>query len=60
MEDKWRWSLVAAVPPVLWGSTYFVNAHFMPADHPLWGSALRAAPAALLLLAVTRRLPHGA
>ena len=60
MEDKWGWSLVAAVPPVLWGSTYFVNAHFMPADHPLWGSALRAAPAALLLLAVTRRLPHGA
>lgn len=60
MEDKVRWGLVAAVPPVLWGSTYFVNAHLMPADHPLWGSALRAAPAGALLLLLTRRLPRGA
>lgn len=60
MESNWRWALVAAVPPVLWGSTYFVNAHFMPADYPLWGSALRAAPAAVLLLLLARRLPRGA
>lgn len=59
MEDKLRWSLVAAIPPVFWGSTYFVNAHFMPGDSPLWGAALRAAPAGLLLLLLVRRLPSG-
>lgn len=60
MEDKLRWTLIATIPPVLWGSSYVVNAHLMPADHPLWGSALRAAPAAVLLLLLTRRLPRGA
>lgn len=60
MEQKWRWGLVAAVAPVLWGSTYFVNAHFMPAAYPLWGSALRALPAAVVLLLIARRLPRGA
>ncbi|AQP46261.1 EamA family transporter [Tessaracoccus aquimaris] len=59
MESKLRWMLIAAIPPVLWGSTYFVNSHFMPADSPLWGAALRAAPAGLLLLLFVRRLPSG-
>lgn len=60
MEDKFRWGLVATVPPVLWGSTYLINGHLMPAEYPLWGSALRAAPAGLLLLVITRTLPRGA
>jgi probable blue pigment (indigoidine) exporter len=59
MEARWRWVLLTAVAPVTWGSTYYVTREFLPADHPLWGSVLRALPAGLLLLAVTRLLPTG-
>jgi probable blue pigment (indigoidine) exporter len=54
-----RWSLVTAVAPVAWGSTYFVTHRFLPADYPLYGAAIRALPAGLLLLAVCRQLPRG-
>lgn len=60
MEEKWRWALVTAVAPVAWGSTYYVTRHALPADAALWGSALRALPAGVLLLLLARRLPHGA
>ncbi|WP_091560993.1 DMT family transporter [Klenkia taihuensis] len=60
MEDTSRWSLVTAVAPVAWGSTYVVTHHVLPADQPLTGAALRALPAGLLLLALARRLPRGA
>jgi probable blue pigment (indigoidine) exporter len=54
-----RWSLVTAVAPVAWGSTYFVTQRYLPADYPLYGAAIRALPAGLLLLAVCRQLPRG-
>ncbi|HEY3503557.1 MAG TPA: DMT family transporter [Actinocatenispora sp.] len=59
MEGTFRWGLVAAVAPVAWGANYFVTHEYLPADHPLYGAAIRALPAGLLLLAVRRRLPHG-
>jgi probable blue pigment (indigoidine) exporter len=59
MEDVRRWSLVCAVAPVVWGSTYYVTREFLPADSPLWGATLRALPAGLLLLALRRRRPRG-
>ncbi|WP_065962168.1 EamA family transporter [Curtobacterium sp. UCD-KPL2560] len=58
MEDNNRWILVAALAPVLWGSTYFVTRTFLPPG-ALWGGTLRALPAGLLLLAIVRRVPHG-
>ncbi len=51
---------MTAVAPVAWGRTYFVTHAFLPAGQPLWGAALRALPAGLLLLAVRRRRPQGA
>lgn len=60
MEATWRWVLVTAVAPVAWGSTYYVTREFLPADHPLFGAAVRALPAGLLLLLVCRTLPRGA
>ncbi len=51
--------LVTAAAPVAWGSTYYVTRQFLPPDDPLWGAALRALPAGLLLLLVARRLPRG-
>lgn len=55
-----RWPLVAAIGPIAFGSTYWVTREFLPADSPLWGSAIRALPAGLVLLLVVRRLPRGA
>ncbi|GGS31534.1 hypothetical protein Snoj_35200 [Streptomyces nojiriensis] len=55
-----RWVALTAVAPVAWGANYFVTHEFLPADHPLYGAALRALPAGLVLLALCRRRPHGA
>ncbi|WP_343035317.1 DMT family transporter [Cellulomonas septica] len=60
MEEKsLRWSLVTAIAPLTWGTTYYVTKHALPADAPLWGAVLRALPAGLVLLLVVRRLPRG-
>ncbi|MDQ1178441.1 EamA family transporter [Microbacterium sp. SORGH_AS_0421] len=60
MEAKWRILAVTAVAPIAWGATYVVTRHLLPADAPLWGAALRALPAGLLLWALARRRPRGA
>ncbi|MEV7178077.1 EamA family transporter [Kitasatospora sp. NPDC093679] len=59
MEGNLRWILVTAVAPVAWGVNYFVTQRFLPPDHPLFGAAVRALPAGLLLLALCRELPRG-
>ncbi len=51
--------LVTALTPAVWGTTYAVTTEVLPPDRPLLAGALRALPAGLLLLAVTRRLPTG-
>ncbi|MFE3458419.1 EamA family transporter [Nocardiopsis aegyptia] len=52
-------SLVTAIAPAVWGSTYLVTTEFLPPDRPLLAAAVRALPAGLVLLAVTRVLPSG-
>ncbi|MFI6712412.1 DMT family transporter [Nonomuraea sp. NPDC050478] len=59
MEATFRWLPVTAIAPVAWGATYYVTQQFLPADHPMYGAAIRALPAGLLLLLVRRRLPRG-
>lgn len=59
MEAKWRWVLVTAIAPVAWGSNYYVTRQLLPPESPLWGSALRALPAGVLLLLLARRRPRG-
>ena len=59
MEGKWRWVLITAVAPIAWGSTYFVTKQLLPADSPLWGAAIRALPAGILLMLFARRRPRG-
>lgn len=58
-SPRWRWILITAIAPIAWGSTYYVTRHFLPDDDPLWGAALRALPAGLILLLIARRLPRG-
>lgn len=49
--------LLTALAPAIWGSTYLVTTEALPAGYPVSLAALRALPAGLLLLALTRCLP---
>ncbi|WP_309617410.1 EamA family transporter [Salinibacterium sp.] len=51
--------LRTAMAPALWGTTYLVTTALLPPDAPLLAGALRALPAGIILLLVTRTLPHG-
>ena len=59
MEANFRWAAITAIAPVAWGTSYFVTHEFLPAEYPLYGSIIRALPAGLLLLAITRQRPRG-
>lgn len=48
---------LTAVAPAVWGSTYIVTTQMLPDNYPLTAATLRALPAGLLLLLVTRTLP---
>ncbi|MGW1073843.1 EamA family transporter [Streptomyces sp. NPDC002537] len=50
---------MTALAPVIWGSTYLVTTELLPPGRPLLAGAVRALPAGLVLVAVTRRLPRG-
>ncbi|WP_035923396.1 DMT family transporter [Kocuria rosea] len=52
-----RLILLGAVAPVVWGTTYVVTTELLPPDRPMTASLLRALPAGLLLLALTRQRP---
>jgi probable blue pigment (indigoidine) exporter len=45
---------------VAWGTTYVVTTELLPPGHPLFAGLLRALPAGLIALAITRTLPRGA
>ncbi|SPF77225.1 hypothetical protein ALP8811_02248 [Aliiroseovarius pelagivivens] len=49
--------ILTALAPAIWGSTYLVTTEALPAGYPVTIAALRALPAGLLLLALTRCLP---
>ncbi|MCC9308081.1 EamA family transporter [Kitasatospora sp. RB6PN24] len=51
---------LTAITPVIWGTTYVVTTEFLPPAHPLFAGLMRALPAGLIALAVTRTLPRGA
>jgi len=51
--------LLTSIAPVVWGSTYLVTTELLPDGYPLTASLLRALPAGLILLALSRQLPTG-
>lgn len=55
----WAVTALTALAPIAWGSTYLVTTEWLPPDRPLFSALLRALPVGLLLLAITRTLPHG-
>lgn len=50
---------LTALAPASWGTTYVVTTELLPPGHPLFGGLMRALPAGLLALAITRVLPRG-
>ncbi|MFI5490290.1 EamA family transporter [Micromonospora echinaurantiaca] len=50
---------LTATAPISWGTTYLVTTEFLPPGHPLVSTVIRALPAGLILLAITRSLPRG-
>lgn len=48
---------LTALAPAIWGSTYLVTTQMLPAGYPVTLAVLRALPAGLLLLVLTRCLP---
>jgi probable blue pigment (indigoidine) exporter len=52
-------SLLTALAPVIWGSTYLVTTQWLPSDRPLLAATLRALPGGLILTLAGRSLPHG-
>jgi len=51
---------VTALAPAIWGTTYLVTSELLPPGRPLLAAVVRALPAGLVLVALTRRLPQGA
>lgn len=50
---------LTAIAPVSWGTTYVVITELLPPGHPLFAAVMRALPAGLIALAITRILPRG-
>ncbi|GGS90409.1 ABC transporter permease [Streptomyces violaceus] len=50
---------LTALAPVSWGTTYAVTTELLPPGHPLFAGLMRALPAGLAGLAITRVLPRG-
>jgi probable blue pigment (indigoidine) exporter len=53
-------AVLTALAPLAWGTTYVVTTELLPPGHPLFAGLLRALPAGLIALAITRTLPRGA
>ncbi|KQM16192.1 ABC transporter permease [Plantibacter sp. Leaf171] len=59
LSKNLRVAAITALAPVSWGTTYLVTSELLPPGRPLLAAVLRALPAGLLLLAITRTLPVG-
>ncbi|WP_083864587.1 EamA family transporter [Nocardia brevicatena] len=50
---------LTALAPFAWGTTYIVTTELLPPGHPLFAGLLRALPAGLIAVAITRTPPRG-
>jgi probable blue pigment (indigoidine) exporter len=53
----WLDTLLTALAPAIWGSTYIVTTQLLPPDRPFTAALLRALPAGILLTLAARQLP---
>lgn len=52
-------TIATALAPASWGTTYLVTSELLPPGHPMFAALVRALPAGLLALVLSRGLPHG-
>lgn len=52
-------TLLTAVAPLVWGTTYAVTTEMLPAGHPIFAAMTRALPAGLIAVAIGMTLPRG-
>lgn len=52
-------TLITALAPATWGTTYLVTSELLPPGHPMFAALTRSLPMGLLALVITRRLPTG-
>lgn len=52
-------TLLTALAPAAWGTTYLVTTELLPPGYPLLSTVIRVLPAGLILLAIVRTLPRG-
>lgn len=50
---------ITALAPLTWGTTYLVTTELLPQGHPTFAAFLRALPAGVIALILSRRLPRG-
>ncbi|UQN14529.1 EamA family transporter [Gulosibacter sp. ACHW.36C] len=53
------WTILTALTPMAWGTTYIVTTHLLPEGHPLFAAMMRSLPAGLIAHLIARQLPHG-
>lgn len=53
-----RDTLLTAIAPCVWGSTYLVTTEFLPPDRPLTAAVIRVLPVGILMLAMSRNFPR--
>jgi probable blue pigment (indigoidine) exporter len=51
---------IAALTPILWGTTYLVTTELLPPGRPMLAALVRALPVGIVFLLWRRQLPHGA
>ena len=51
-------TLTTALAPAVWGTTYIVTTELLPHGHPMFAALMRALPAGLLALAISRTVPR--
>lgn len=52
-----RWAYVAAICPVIFGTTYLLTTQFLPPGRPLLAAMMRSLPTGLVLVLATRAWP---
>ncbi len=57
MNARTPW--ITVLVPIVWGTTYAVTSELLPPGRPLLAASLRALPAGLALVALTRTRPRG-
>ncbi|HEU5127375.1 MAG TPA: EamA family transporter [Glycomyces sp.] len=60
MTTRTRDIVLTALAPAMWGTTYLVTTEFLPPDRPMLTALLRALPAGLLLVLISRKIPKDA